>query len=70
MTVRIVTWNVNGIRNPLKYSPWNKDRSLKVQFHEDEQARARSSETRDKRNADADGVLSVQSSFGMASYPR
>ncbi|KJR89594.1 AP endonuclease 2 [Sporothrix schenckii 1099-18] len=31
MTVRIVTWNVNGIRNPFKYSPWNKDRSLKAQ---------------------------------------
>ncbi|CAK7235684.1 Class II abasic (AP) endonuclease [Sporothrix bragantina] len=32
MTVRIVTWNVNGIRNPFKYSPWNKDRTLQSMF--------------------------------------
>ncbi|CAK7268196.1 Class II abasic (AP) endonuclease [Sporothrix epigloea] len=32
MTVRIVTWNVNGIRNPFKYSPWNKDRTLRSMF--------------------------------------
>lgn len=32
MPIRIVTWNVNGIRNPFKYAPWNKDRTLQNMF--------------------------------------
>lgn len=32
MTIRIVTWNVNGIRNPFKYAPWNDKRTLQSMF--------------------------------------
>ncbi|OLL23866.1 DNA-(apurinic or apyrimidinic site) lyase 2 [Neolecta irregularis DAH-3] len=30
--MRIVTWNVNGIRNPFSYSPWSTSRSYKTIF--------------------------------------
>ncbi|EPE04557.1 dna lyase [Ophiostoma piceae UAMH 11346] len=33
MTIRIVTWNVNGIRNPFKYAPWNSERTLQSMFN-------------------------------------
>ncbi|EFX04950.1 DNA lyase [Grosmannia clavigera kw1407] len=29
---RHVTWNVNGIRNPFKYAPWNNDKTLQAMF--------------------------------------
>ncbi|OAA63297.1 DNA lyase [Niveomyces insectorum RCEF 264] len=32
MPFRIVTWNVNGIRNPFKYLPWNRNRTLQAMF--------------------------------------
>jgi hypothetical protein len=30
--VRITTWNVNGIRNPLGYQPWSKSKTYNAMF--------------------------------------
>nr|WRY74169.1 DNA lyase [Diaporthe caulivora] len=32
MGLRITTWNVNGIRNPFGYAPWNQKRSFQAMF--------------------------------------
>ncbi|KAK6353338.1 Class II abasic (AP) endonuclease [Orbilia brochopaga] len=32
MSIRIVTWNVNGIRNPFSYMPWRENRSFGAMF--------------------------------------
>ncbi|KAI1865219.1 hypothetical protein JX265_008266 [Neoarthrinium moseri] len=32
MVVRITSWNVNGIRNPFSYQPWNENRTFKAMF--------------------------------------
>ncbi|KAF3941381.1 Exodeoxyribonuclease [Dactylella cylindrospora] len=32
MSIRIVTWNVNGIRNPFGYMPWRETRSFAAMF--------------------------------------
>ena len=29
-TFRILTWNVNGIRNPFGYHPWRENKTYKV----------------------------------------
>jgi AP endonuclease-2 len=30
--VRITTWNVNGIRNPLGYQPWSRSKTYNAMF--------------------------------------
>ncbi|KAF3768415.1 hypothetical protein M406DRAFT_107430, partial [Cryphonectria parasitica EP155] len=32
MGLRVTTWNVNGIRNPFGYAPWNQKRSFQAMF--------------------------------------
>jgi AP endonuclease-2 len=32
MTLRITTWNVNGIRNPFSYKPWSDTRTFDAMF--------------------------------------
>ncbi|PKS12079.1 hypothetical protein jhhlp_001375 [Lomentospora prolificans] len=32
MPLRITSWNVNGIRNPFSYQPWNQTRSFQAMF--------------------------------------